>query len=405
MNAFRSRVGTDGIGTDPLRKEDPSGSFPAIINLLLCLALICSSALVPLFLVGSSTSFTLSLIVCVLTASIVIASSKKVFSSIVFVLAMVFSTFYFGTPIIPAILFGTVISVGAGSALLCASRGSEVVCYIISFPLAYGISFLFTGDLLVSLTSLALLLPTLSMGLSAKLKGGRTLSLSLCALSEGLLVCGAFILWVFTAYGAIDLPAFDRAATDMANGFAYYTELAYKTFSSQEITNAMHREIASLASTTVNILPGTIGCACMIAAFLSHSVHMGLMRAYGIDQYTTKKATTLTVSVEAALIFGAAYLISFTTDSSNSQSFAATVAVNLCLILAPCLIHVGFGLILSLPGKLGILGLILWIVFFIILFNVDANPLTVFALIGSATVIIARSDAWAKDFYSKGDRL
>ena len=404
MNAFRSRAGADGIGTDQLRKEDSSASFPAIINLLLCLALICSSAAIPLFLVGSSTSFTISLVVCVLTAVIVIASSKKAFYSIVFILAMAFSTFYFGTPIIPAILFGTVISVGAGSALLCASRGSETVCYFISFPLAYGISFVFTNDPLVSLTSLALLLPTLSMGLSAKLKGGRTLSLSLCALSEGLLICGAFVLWLFSAYGAVTPEIFDRAATDMAGGFAYYTELALNTFMSEPVTNAMRSEIASLAATTVNILPGTVGCVCIIASFLSHSVHMGLMRAYGIDRYLTKKATTLTVSVEAALIFGVAYLFSFATDSSNDPSFAATVAVNLCLILAPCLIHVGFGLILSLPGKLGILGLILWVVFFIILFNVDTNPLTIFALIGSATVIIARIDAWAKDFYSKGDR-
>ena len=311
---------------------------------------------------------------------------------------------YFGTPILPALMIGTVISIGAGSALLCGSKGAEIVCYVLSFPAAYAIAYLISGDPIMSLASLALLLPTLCMGLSAKLNGGRTLSLSLCALSEGLLAVGAFSIWVFVSYGALTPDAFDKASTEMMNGFIYYTELAYSTLYSEPISNVMRTEINTLAAMTVNILPGVIGCVCVILSFFSHSVHMGLLNAYGIERYLTKKATTLTVSMEAALIFGAAYLLSFTTDSSNNVSFAATAAINICLILAPCLIHVGLGLILSLPKKLGILGLILWVVFFVILFNVEANPLTIFALIGSATVVIVNIDSWAKNFYSKGDR-
>lgn len=405
MNAFHSNVGHTDIGNNSLHKEKHPDTFPPIINLLLCLALICSSAVIPLFLSNSQSAFTLSLIVSVLSAIIVMASSKKIFYSILFVLALAFSVFYFGTPIIPALIIGTLISVGGGSALLCAAKGSDIIFYIVSFPAAYAISLLITADPILSLTSLALLLPSISMGLTAKLDGGRTLTLSLCALAEGMLVCAAFAIWVFLTYGSLGFDAFDKAANEMVNGFVYYTEIAYSTISPEPISNAFRAEIRSLSTMTVNILPGMVGCVCIIASFLSHSVHMGLMSAYGIDRYVTKKSTSLTVSMEAALCFGIAYLITFATDSSNNVSFAATVAINICLILAPCLIHTGFGLILSLPRKLGFLGLILWIIIFIVLFNATISPLAIFALVGSAAVIITHIDSWAKDFYNKGDRL
>lgn len=404
MIGSTSSRNASGIGGNPLYKENTSDTLPAIIKLLLCLSLICSSALIPIFLGAYTAAFTLSLIVCVLSAAIVIVSAKKVSHSVIFIIAFVFSVMYFASPVIPAIVIGTVISIGAGSALLCSTKGADALCYIIAFPLAYGISFLATEDLILSSASFILLLPTLSMGLSAKLGGGRTLSLSLCALSEALLIFGGFTLWVFNMYGTVSLDAFDKASTEMVNGFVYYTELAFRTMSPDSVTNAMRSEIKEISAMTVNILPGAIGCACVIAAFLSHSVHMGLLSAYGIERYVTRKAITLTVSMEAALIFGLAYLLTFATDSSNKTSFAATVALNICLILAPCLIHVGIGILLSLPKKLGIFGLILWAVILVVLMNIQSSPLTIIALIGAVAVIITGIDKWAKDFYSKGDR-
>lgn len=405
MNVLRTEPQRQDINNGMLRNESSNESLPTIVNLLLCILTICSSAMIPLLLSGSAATLVLSMIVCTLSTIIVIISSKKRFLSVVYVLVLVFLSFYFGTPILPAIIMGTVVTIGSASALLCAARGSEIIPYIISFPIAYAISLWVTLDPLFSLLSLTLLLPSFSMGLTARLGGSRTLSLALSSLSWGLLVGGAFASWVFTSYGSLSFDAFAKASEDMTGGIIYYTELAFKTINPEAMTNALRKEISYLAPMTINTLVGTVGCACIILSFFSHSVHMGLMRAYGIDRYLTQKSITVTVSFEAALVFAAAYLLTFLTDSSNNISFAATVSLNLCLILAPCLIHTGIGLLLALPQKLGILGMILWIVVLIFLFNIEESPLIMIALLGAFAVIITHIDSWAKKYYSKGDKL
>lgn len=378
--------------------------FPAFIYVILSATVVFTSLILPLYLSNHQLTYTSAWICFALAATVTFISGKKLSHSIFAVALVLLCMGMLASPIIPAFVFGVIISVGAGSAAVCSAKKQLLALTILSPLLAYPIALAITSDPLISISSLIFIVPIIAMGLTGRYNSKRSTSVALCASAEAITVFGAIAIWIYSAYGALTPDTVTAAADYFVGGVEYYSAYALKTVYQIEVTGYMQKIITAFADLMVNVSPGFIGAVCIVISYLSHSVHLGLMSTYGIDRCLKESSTKLTVSFEAALIFVAAYIMSFATDSSNMISFPATVSVNICMILMPCLAYIGIDALSALPRKLGLLGLIIWgAILIMILSAASSSFLFVFALIGSAFVIVRHIDSWAKEFYSKGD--
>lgn len=378
-------------------------AVPVIINALLVSGILFSSLILPLYLKNMQTTYAISWISCIISATTVFISTKKRFWAIWIIFFMALIIGMLGSPIIPAMLFGAITAVGSGTSLIC-SAPKKLAFLPPLLPIgAYGIALALTRDPAVSIGALILLLPMIAMGYTSRADTSRTVSVGICAIVESALLIGGVAIWVYVAYGELTLSSLSAASEYFKGGFVYYSELGMQTLYQAEITPIIKKELYASANTLVNVSIGLAGACFIVTSFLSHGIHLGISSTYG-NKNEELKNSKITVSVEAALIFVTAYILSFSTNASNMMSLPATAALNICIILIPCLAYLGFDTLSLLPKKLGLLGLILWGGVIMMIVASSSSFLFVFALIGSAYVIIRNVDAWAKDFYSKGDK-
>ena len=381
-----------------------SRSVSKMMSVLLWVCLLSSSLILPLYLKNLQLTYAVSWISCVTSAAVIFCSAKKRFNATLAVFFMALAVGAFSSPIIPAMLFGAITAVGAGSTLICSLKGKRIFFIALLPILAYGVSFLITLDPITSLFSLVPMLPAAAMGFASKRDTTATVSITLSAIAEVILVAAGISVWVYSVYGGLSPAILDEASEYFKGGVVYYSELGLKAMSATEITPALQKELYASANDLVNISFGLIGATCVITSYFSHKISLGLSAVCGTPLNPTSKNIRITVSAHAAWIFIVAYILSFTTDSSNMISFTANVGLNICIMLLPCLVYVGFSAISALPKRLGLLGLILWGGVIMLIFMSSSSFLFVFALIGAIYIAIRNLDAWAKDHYSKGDK-
>ena len=161
--------------------------------------------------------------------------------------------------------------------------------------------------------------------------------------------------------------------------------------------------------TYVNFSIGIIGAMSLISAYIAHSFQLNVFKSFGMDGYLTERATKLTVSTYAAVIFVVSHVLSYATDSFGNISLLAIVCGNLSIILLPSLLIISFKTVKYLPQRFGFLGIIILIAVIFMIFTMFSHSTmflqipTLLALVGAFSIIIQSIDVWAKEHYGKGE--
>ncbi len=395
---------TNGINDLSLLERDTCEQFPVKITLVLSLTVILTSLTLSLFIAGfTDASLITAWGTCLLCSVVMFTTSKKISQAVWKTLGLALAVSFFGYPVIPALIFGGIISIGAFSALVTSAKGRGLLVPFLLPIASYALAFTIIGDPLVSLSAPIAILPAVPMGITARKKAGMTTSVVASAAVMLSLAIGTAALAVFLNYGELTEGAVRLAVSDITNLVFASTEDALASFEGIEYTEAIRNEMTLAVETYVNSAIGITMATCVTAAYAAIRIQHSLFDAYGLDEHLSSQTTTVTVSLAAVGVYALAYVLSFSLDSSNGLSIVGAVSGNICLALTPCLVFMGFAAIKELPKKLGARGallsaaLILATLFLIFIFP------SFIAVVGAVYVIITSIDAWAKEFYSKGD--
>ena len=339
---------------------------------------------------------------CVLCAMVMFTNSKKTFHAILKTIALGLTLSLFGYPIIPALIFGGVISIGAYSSSVCSSKKKGVLLPILLPVISYGIALAVTLDPVVSLAALALYIPASLMGIATRKDAAMTSATLICASALFAITAGVAALALYYFYGSVSQSAAESFTRDATELLLLYYEESFKLIDGLEFTNEMRQMVVLAINVYVNSAVGIAMAVCATVSFMALRVQHKLFTAYGLDEHLSPKATTLTVSVTASFVFTLAFIMSFSLDSFNQTSIVAVVSTNICIALTPAFFIMSLRAVKALPKRLGIIGLLLAAALtFTVMFFFTASPF-ILPLVGAIYVILGAVDTWAKDFYGKG---
>lgn len=396
MSRNQGFIKSNSIGSE-------AADFSPRVSLLLALTYLASSLTLPFILAYEDQAATIaSFAVLILCAVVLFISAKKTSHAVWLTVLAIFLSYFVGSPILPALIFGSVIGIACASALFCSKSGVSLAAVLCSAAGSYAICFVVSEDPVLSLFAFAILIPAFFFALSTKQKMGLTASVAICG---GLLSAMAVTILVYRMqylYGSIDLKSLSLAADSFIDAFMYYVKLAMVEVYELEITSAIHTELLGIAESFVNLSPGLVIACGLTLAYFSHNVRKNLFYSYGLDEYLSPEATLLTVSVPAAVIFLIAYLLSFATSAEGGLSLVAIVGNNVAIMLIPCLILKGFTALKAIPLRLGFLGLLISGGIIIFILSSPSAP-SLLALVGAFFVLIVSIDRWAKDHFGKGE--
>lgn len=389
------------VRSKALESHEKLSLFPVIF---IFLTVIATSLLLPIMLCGKSrAAFSVSIVICLLCSVILFISAKKLSKAVLLILLMAFSASFVGSPILPALIFGGIISIGCGAALICSAKKWQFLVFALIFPIAYALSFLLTGSLIISLLSLFLIFPVSALGLSHRFGAKKTTSLVICAAAVIIPVAGLIILALISTYGQLNRGTVDLIAEGITATMISSMEEMTEYLGQVEITETFKKDIAVAVDSYINMSVGTLIALALTASYAAHALQCNLFYSFGLDKFLDKKRTALSVSVEAAIIFIVAHVLSFATDSFGNTSLWAVVGGNLSLILFPVFLLTGLETIKALPKKLGLVGLVIMILIIILIFAMFSQFPIILALVGSFFVIFKNVDLWAKEHYGKGE--
>ena len=339
---------------------------------------------------------------CMLCAVVMFITSKKPFHAVLKTIALGLTLSLFGYPIVPALIFGSIISIGAYSALICSSKKTGLLLPILLPFISYAISLAVTLDPIISLAALAIYIPAILMGIATRRKAGMTSAILVCASVLFAIAVSVSALALCYFYGSVSQSAAESFTRDATKFVINYYQESFQMIEGLEFSNEMRQLIVLAVNTYVNSAVGIAMAVCASVGFISLKLQHRLFEAYGLDEYLTEKATTLTVSVAASFIFAIAFIMSFSLDSFNQTSIVAVVATNICIALTPAFFMMSVKAVKALPKRLGVIGLLLSIaITFTVMFFFTASPF-ILPLVGAIYVILGAVDTWAKDFYGKG---
>ena len=392
-----------GCYTPDAKNLKPEKGLPTKTAALISFAYLSSSLSLPLLLAGANDALEIvSWASCVLCVPVMYLSAKKTSHAVWLTILWFFLNAFLTSPVIPTLIFGSVIAISAASASICGTGSKGLIFISSATVISYVISAALTFDPIVSLFSLALLIPTLILVFVTKKKTAMTQSIASCGGGLIFVALVTLIYRIYALYGDIGQAGITLAADSFINAFVYYTEWALSEVNETVITPTVRQDIISAAESYINLAPGLAVAAALILAFFAHSMQKNLFYSYGIDKYLSVEMTALTVSLPAAVVFLLSYLLSFATSASGSVSIIAVIGNNLCIMLTPCLLLKGVAALRAIPLKLGFFGLLIsgGIIIFLLF---SPSLLSILALIGAFFVIIISIDRWAKDFYGKGE--
>ena len=106
------------------RTSETNDTLPMRTTLISALNLLLCSLLIPFMLGGSETAtYVLSLAICLTSTIVVFISAKKMSHSIIYTAALVLSLGLLTLPLLPALIFGTVVAIGSGASLISTAKG------------------------------------------------------------------------------------------------------------------------------------------------------------------------------------------------------------------------------------------------------------------------------------------
>lgn len=403
--AFMTSRKFTGIGhTEHLGGSAQNGTIPTRTLALISLTAI-STSLTIASLLGNNADAALlaSWLCCMLCASVMFITSKKISHAIFKALGLALTLSFFGYPMIPAIIFGGVISIGALAALICSAKRSLVFLLVFLPAASYALALALTADPLIALSALAVYLPAIPIGLTSKFKGTMATSTVAGASVLAIMLAGVLALTLYSLYGEISSAVIDTIIEEFTAETIAYTKESFALIGEIEYTPAIEKALILGIDTTVNVSAGLAIALCTCASYRAVKVKNSIFSAYGVDEHLSEEATTLTVSTTAAGVFSISFILSFALDSANRSSLFAVICTNICIILAPGLALMGVRAIKAAPKRFGARGVLLSFALTLAIAMLFLTSPLLLSLVGAIYIILRAIDVWAKDFYGKGE--
>ena len=379
-------------------------TLPVRIIILLSTLFVASSIIPVAILSGfKELSISLSYSIFALSSATFFFTAKKISSAIWRIAVMMFLFYFTASPILPALLFGAVLSIGAVSAMIRSGKGLKLSIAFLVLIVPYGVSFILTSNPFVSVAALIFAVPALFLAIPQKLGSDKTTAIASSAVSIFAMTAGVCLLVIYNACGSITLETINASVENFRAYLIDNCINAFNLLDQIEFTEHIRLEIVALVNYYVNLSVGIVGAIALVVSYAAHNVQCNVFRSASLNRYLTERETKLSVSATAAIIFVAAHVLSFATSPSGNMSLAATVAQNLCLLLIPGLLVAGFSAVKALFKKIGpFLGILLTI-FVISMFSSSVSLPTLIALVGAFFVIFRSIDSWANVHYGKGE--
>ena len=386
------------------KSSAPSGdSFPIYVFAILCAAVVLCSLTLPLSLAKTDIATALAWLTCTSVGILCLFVSRKLSTVIFLAIVYMFILPYMPSPIIISVIAGTLAVSGLYSALV-ASSGAIHLPFLISAPiLTYAATLILCRDAWLSCLSLVAFPPALAMGLSAKVNRSRAFSIAAYASVAVAELLIAVFAHIYTQNGAISLEIIENAALYLRDGIVWCLKGAIIAAGNSPVTEGISIEINTLANEIVNSLVGLTVAAALTVGFAAQKIENSLFERFELEKYQNESGAAMKSSLTAALIFAAAYILSFTSSSTYAPSFLAIASKNVSLVLLPLLFCVGLGSLASLPQKIGFLALVAYVGLVILAGILSISVISVIALCGVCYTIFQNTDSWAKAHYSEGE--
>lgn len=397
----RRAMGTEGF-TDSVKI--PQISIPMLLYLFFLS--ICGASFLPLLLSDFPYVEFLSWLVCILSVLTVLFTVRRPILCVMILLPM-FSFFSLtGSAIPAALLIGPVISISAGAVLFCVARKGTLILAALTIPISYGCSALLTGNFFTATTALILYLPALALGLSTRYNVKRSITISLSAATLVIPMIAVIAFFIYVRYGALNTEAVSKAGDALSLYYVQMMEEALSTVGKVLSVNDT-RALLDEADLLINSSPGMLTASCLVLSLIAHNTQRRILFTLGQKQYFTPEQNKMTASPEAAAIFIGAFILSYTTGASGGISLIAVVGVNLCLMLMPILVILGFDAMQHLIERYFFFGILmaagLMISTFLLSSLASTSVLNLLALIGAFYVVILHVGQWAKEHFGKGE--
>lgn len=295
-------------------------------------------------------------VVLLLLFGYVIVSVRTPATVLVILLSALLATVFTGSLASGALVLSCIVGIACGAWLLTVH---PMAYWSLAIPVAsFGISFAVTGDWMLS--ALALLpIPAIVLLRVAVLRGEKRTT-AICFAEAGLLLSLAvgIGIWLYTACGSLEratvmsyIESLRQELVQML--FAVRDELLENLKIAGESNPQAYENLAasmSNASLTAMVqqafylLPAFIGILCSVIAYEAQMLLNFTYRFTGWKQVVTPAGFVFTMSIPAAVLYVISLLVSV---FATGASLAVVVMENLCLLLTPGFLLVGFGVAIA----------------------------------------------------------
>lgn len=383
-------------------------TMPTPLLVLLSLTVVSCTIPLPLFLLSSPLTVLFSWVAYILCSISIVLFSKK-FSTIALPLILGFFLIsYTGSPTLSALLFGSVISIGAGGAIIFSGKGFKTAIAVLLPLFSFSITFTLTGNLWASFLSLVYYPPLFALGISGRMRVGKTPSIVISAAFIIVMLIGAAAFGIHHTYGSISKETISLTGQFLSDFYVRMSENAFAAAGIGTMNPALRRQLQAEADLLVSSAFGIVTAICLIAVYLAHNLQCRILEGAGLKKLLSADMTVLTASAVSALIYIIAHVLTYTTGASGGTTVIAAVGANLCYILLPLYVLKGYEAFKFLLEKFYFWGMIAAIGIAIAVFMFSsASSSSVFvliALVGAFYVIISEIEKWAKDHYGKAEQ-
>lgn len=392
--------------TNKQREKTAEEQIPMGACVLLSLASLVFCLLPPLVATGNGATVYVSWFACMLSAVLIFFTSRKFSSVIILGAVFTFLISYTGAPTLTAMVLGFVFVSGIFSAFV-SSANKQRLAFILLLPvLSYAASLVITSNPISSLLSLAPIPAALAMGLATRRGLNRNSAIACFAAVTTAIFTILALVFVAVKFNGLSpsilSEAGDWVRVTLKNSMV---ELAHSA-GNTNLPGSAVKAFGSLASSAVNLLFGTTVFISIITGYFVCRVQGSLFEIFDMEKLLNSSITPISMSIISSLIFIIAFVASYTTDGAGNRIMISAVADNICLILLPGLMAVGFDMMKSLPNKIGLwIAMLAWIALIILTILTETSFMLALAFTGAAYTVIIRIGDWAKDHYSKGENL
>lgn len=280
-----------------------------------------------------------------------------------------------------------------GSYILTVGDKIQIAMLMLTAPIVYGASWALTGNVIISLVSLAIYPAMLCLGFCTRLRVNRKNSIIYTSL--GLVASSALLVFVAMVKHSVSLDGLKSTIESIkVSVVKFMSEYTINTVDGPQNLFVDAEYIEEYIDGLVNILPGTAVILIVLWAFMTQAALFSTLKKERLIEYMTSDVTEIQVSGMCAGVYLVAFVLSFTTNSEGNLMLGSVIMQNIYLSLTPALAYVSVSGINSFfrkrrmrPGFLLVIPAALLVIYGILS--------VALAFIGATIIIISKAKKYA----------